>query len=71
MENQCCDKCTDTDKCGRPLPELSAAAGHEMLDNCDCECDENQSRLQERNAIHANVDIDTSEADAAAKAGEA
>ena len=63
MAEQCCADCTDPQKCGKPLPELSAAVGHEMWDSCECMCDENQGRRQERTEAHASPDINTKEAD--------
>ena len=34
-----------------------------MWDSCECMCDENQGRLQERTEAHASPDINTKEAD--------
>jgi|TARA_R110000824_G_scaffold69035_5_gene177932 hypothetical protein len=70
MAKQCCADCTDAQRCGSILEPLSTIAGHDILDNCDCECDENVKRQTERQGLHANPDIDTSAAEEEAKEAE-
>ena len=61
--DKCCDDCTDEMKCGSVLKELSDIQGSLMFDHCECECEENQERIELRAAIHADPDIDTSAAE--------
>jgi len=61
--DQCCDDCTDDQKCGNVLIELSEIQGSLMFDHCECECAENQKRMDLREALHADPDIDRSTAE--------
>jgi len=63
MANQCCENCTNTEMCGNVLDILTKIAGHDIVDHCECECEENKKRISERDDLHANPDIDTSEAE--------
>jgi hypothetical protein len=70
MAKQCCAKCTDDQKCGSILEPLTTIAGHDIVDHCECDCDENIKRQTEREELHANPEIDTTEAEEAAEAEE-
>ena len=70
MAKQCCVDCTDDQKCGSILEPLTTIAGRDIVDHCECECDENIKRQTEREELHANPDIDTSEAEEEATAVE-
>ena len=61
--NKCCDNCTDEAKCGNHLEFLSESAGHDVFDHCECVCEVNQSRIQERQELHENTEVDTTKAE--------
>ena len=61
--DKCCNDCTDEQKCGSVLKELSDIQGSLLFDHCECECEENQKRRELREALHADPDIDTSAAE--------
>ena len=44
MANQCCENCTNTEMCGNVLDILTKIAGHDIVDHCECECEENKKK---------------------------
>ena len=63
VPEQCCDKCLDTGSCGNILDKLSEAKGEDVYVACDCECEVAENRRNIREELHANPDIDTTDAE--------
>lgn len=63
MSEKCCPNCTDELKCTAKLDELSEAVGYDVWDNCECECETNTKKIEIRQGIHSNPDVDTSKAE--------